>query len=87
MSTRLLVSAAVWLLAGQAVASAGDRPATADERAKLVAAMKAEGCSGGTMEFDDDGYYEVDDARCGDGREYDLKFDKSFKLIEKDADN
>jgi hypothetical protein len=86
MSTRLLVSAAAWLLAEQAVALADDRPVTDDERAKLVAAMKAEGCSGGSMEYDD-GHYEIDDARCGDGREYDLRFDQSFKPIGKDADD
>jgi hypothetical protein len=86
MNTRLLVSAAVWLLAGQAVALAEDRPVTDDERAKLAAAMKAEGCAGGSMEYDD-GHYEVEDAKCGDGREYDLRFDKSFKLIGKNADD
>jgi hypothetical protein len=25
--------------------------------------------------------FEVDDARCADGREYDLKFDANFRLI------
>jgi hypothetical protein len=82
----LVVSAAFWLLAGHAVAQSGDRPPTDEERARLSAAMQAEGCSGGLFELDDDGY-EVDDARCGDGRKYDLKFDKSFKLIEKDLDD
>jgi hypothetical protein len=82
----LLVPAAFWLLAGHAMAQANDRPPTAEERAKLSAAMQAEGCSGGTMEVDDD-VYEVDDARCGDGRTYDLKFDKSLKLIEKDLED
>jgi hypothetical protein len=33
----------------------------------------------------DDNSYEVDDARCADGRDYDLRFDKSFNLIRKDA--
>jgi hypothetical protein len=32
----------------------------------------------------DDDSYDVDNARCSDGRTYDLEFDKSFKLIEKD---
>lgn len=36
------------------------------------------------MEYDiDDAHFEVDDARCSDGRRYDLKFDTSFKLIKK----
>jgi len=78
-------SAALSLLAcGSGLAE--DRPLTGDERTKLVAAMTAEGCSGGQMEFDD-GHYEVDDARCSDGRTYDLKFDASFKLISKERDD
>ena len=67
-------------------AQAGDRPLTDDERTKLVAAIAAAGCSGGQMEFDD-GLFEVDDARCSDGRSYDLKFDASFKLIAKSPDD
>ena len=82
---RLLAATALSLLVWNS-ALADDRPVTDDERAKLVAAMKAEGCSGGQMEFDD-GHYEVDDARCSDGRKYDLRFDRSFKLIEKELDD
>lgn len=59
-----------------------DRPVTDDERAKLEAALTAQGCTGGRLEFDD-GVFEVDDAQCNDGRIYDLKFDRSFKLLEK----
>ena len=80
----LLISAALALLAVQP-ASAADRPLTDDERTKLVAAMQAEGCSGGEMEFDD-GRYEVDDARCTDGRSYDLEFDAAFKLVRKERE-
>ena len=41
-----------------------DRAVTEDERAKLVAAVQAEGCSGGKFEMDeDDQQFEVDDAR------------------------
>jgi hypothetical protein len=65
---------------------ADDRPLTADERTKLAAAITDAGCSGGQMEFDD-GHFEVDDARCSDGRTYDLKFDASFKLIGKKLDD
>ena len=63
--------------------AAKDRPITDDERVKLGAAVAAQGCSGGQMEFDDEGYFEVDDATCSDGRKYDLEFDTSFKLTEK----
>ena len=74
---------AVGLAAGAALA---DRPVTDQERTQLLAAMKAEGCTGGDMEFDD-GRFEVDDARCADGREYDLEFDTAFKLVKKDLDD
>jgi hypothetical protein len=53
---------------------------------KLVSAVSAQGCSGGKMEFDD-GKYEVDDARCNDGKIYDLDFNPSFELIKKTLEN
>ena len=63
----LFVSA---VLAGPAMAK--DRPVTDQERTKLEEAVKAAGCTGGKMEFDDDkatahpaGKFEVDDAMCG----------------------
>lgn len=63
------------------VPALADRPVTAEERAKLEAAMKAQGCTGGEMEYDeDDRQFEVDDAVCADGRKYDLKFDANFQL-------
>jgi len=63
-----------------------DRALNADERTKLAAAVVAEGCSGGEMEFDY-GRYEVNDAQCGDGRRADLVFDRAFKLISKEVDD
>jgi len=67
---------------------AKERPVDREERTKLAAAVAAEGCSDGKMEYDDDdGHYEVDDVQCADGRKYDFKFDKAFKLIEKQLDN
>ena len=62
---------------------------TARERVggELAAAVQAQGCSGGKMEFDeDDRQFEVDDAVCNDGRKYDLKFDPAFKLIRRNLD-
>jgi hypothetical protein len=59
-----------------------DRPVTEAERVRLLAALAAEGCTGGKMEWmKNDREFEVDDARCADGREYDLKFDANFRLI------
>jgi len=51
---------------------------------KLEEAIKAQGCSGGKLEFDD-GKFEVDDASCNDGKRYDLDFDQSFALIPQEA--
>ena len=82
MSLMGLVGVALLSLTASALA---DRPVTNDERAKLEAAMKAQGCTGGEMEYDeDDRQFEVDDAVCADGRKYDLKFDTNFQLIRKD---
>jgi hypothetical protein len=67
-------------------AALADRPVTEEERAKLVELLAAEGCSGGTMEFDDD-EYEVDDAECADGHKWDFEFDRNFKLIEKERED
>jgi hypothetical protein len=86
MPKQLLIATAMLLLLATGAAGR-DRPVTHDERGKLVAAAAALGCSGGSMEFDDDGHYEIDDARCDDGREYDLKFDITFKLIAKELDD
>ena len=83
---RSFALAAVVLLIG-APALAKDRSVTNEEGAKLAAAVAAQGCSGGKLEFDDDGHFEVDDARCSDGRKYDLKFDTSFRLTKKELDD
>jgi hypothetical protein len=61
-----------------------DRAVTEEERAKLASAVAAAGCSGGEMEFDDE-KFEVDDAKCADGKEYNLEFDTSFRLIKKEV--
>ena len=83
-SYRLLTFGALLAL-GVAPALAG-RTVTDDERAKLVSAVSAQGCSGGKMEFDD-GKYEVDNARCNDGKTYDLDFNQSFQLLKKKLEN
>ena len=80
MRPQLAIAALALVIATPAVAK--DRPVTDDERGKLAAAVAAQGCSGGKMEFDD-GRFEVDDARCSDGRQYDLEFDAAFKLTRK----
>ena len=82
---RLILSIAV--LAVSALPALADRQVTEDERAKLVAAVQAEGCSGGKFEFYDDyQQFEVDDAVCADGKKYDLKFDPQMKMKRKNLD-
>jgi hypothetical protein len=72
-----------------AAAARADRPVTAEERAAIVAALEAEGCSGGTYEYDDDdddGEFEVDEARCADGT-YDFELSRDFQIKERDRDD
>ena len=85
MRHQLIIAGLVFAVAPLTLAK--DRPVTEDERLKLVAAVTAQGCSGGKMEFDDDGHFEVDDAKCNDGRKYDLEFDASFNLTKKKIDD
>ena len=70
---------AVALLAIAAIPAKADRSVTDAERAKLIPAVEAQGCTGGKMEWDDDDQeFEVEDAVCADGRKYDLNFDANY---------
>lgn len=68
-------------------AAFADEKLSAEETAKLNEALTALGCSGGEAEKEAEasGVYEVDDAKCKDGQ-FDLKFDKDFKLLDMDRD-
>ena len=82
----LLISVA--LLAIVTMSAKADRPVTDAERAKLMVAVVAQGCTGGKMEWDeDDRGFEVEDAMCNDGRKYELKFDADFVFRGKKADD
>lgn len=76
----LAAAAAVALLATPAFA---DEKPSADEAKKLSEAAAALGYTGGTAEKEAEatGVYEIDDAKSKDGMQYDLKFDKDFKLL------
>ena len=50
---------------------ADDNPITAEARAEVNKVVESWGCSGGTMELEDSGVYEIDDAMCPGG-EYDF---------------
>lgn len=90
MRSIFTVPAVLFLSVGLAFpALAKDRPITDQEHAKLAEAVKAAGCTGGKMEFDDDkatahpvGKFEVDDAMCGN-QKHDLVFDTDFKMLSK----
>jgi hypothetical protein len=63
-----------------------DQPVTEAERAKVIAALEAAGCSDPReIERDDDGY-EADDVRCADGV-FDIDLDKEFKIIDRDRED
>ncbi|MBY0224264.1 MAG: hypothetical protein K2Q28_00480 [Hyphomicrobium sp.] len=69
------------------IAFADDKP-SADEAGKIAATAKAWGCSGGEGEKESEGsgVYELNDAKCADGANYDIKMDKDFKVISITAD-
>ena len=78
----------VALLIRVTIPAKADRPVTDAERAKLILAVAAQGCTGGKMEWDeDDRGFEVEDAVCNDGRKYELKFDAEFLFRGKKIDD
>lgn len=85
MKRTVVVALAMALGAGAAFA---DSKPSAAEAEKIAATAKAWGCSGGEMEKETEasGVFEVDDAKCADGKQYDIKLDKDFKVISITAD-
>jgi hypothetical protein len=85
MKRMLFATSLVFALSLPALA---DTPLTADEQKQATAAAAAWGCEGGKWEKETEasGVFELDDAKCKDGRNYDLKFDADFKLRSMTAD-
>ncbi|MEO1280718.1 MAG: PepSY domain-containing protein [Pseudomonadota bacterium] len=77
----LSVAAALLIGLSTIPAIADDDDLTKYEHAQLREALRDIGCHGGEFERESDGTYEVDDAVCKDGKEYEFKFTKSFDLI------
>ena len=77
-----LFSAAAALALLSSPAFADEKP-SAEELANLTAAAEAMGFTGGEVEKESEGtgVYEIDDAKAKDGTQYDLKFDKDFKML------
>lgn len=68
-------------LALGATGALADSKPSADEAKKLGEALAALGCEGGEAEKETEGTgaFEVDDAKCKFGGQWDIKFDKDFK--------
>jgi len=76
-------------LAAVAIATpalADDDTPTRAQRASVMKAVRAAGCTNPTKVERDDGGYEVDSARCKDGL-YDLKLSGDFKIVSRDKDD
>jgi hypothetical protein len=84
----LTLGLAALLAAPATVATADDRPATAAERAKVGAVLKANGFhTWQKIEYDrDDRKFEVDNARHANGRVYDVDI-RGGAIIKKDLED
>jgi hypothetical protein len=81
---RLILAAAAIFIAPSVVLA--DKPPTDEERAKIESVLRAEGFTSWKKVELEDGEWEVDDATGSDGRQYDLKLDKQFAIIERKPD-
>ena len=64
-----------------------DRNPPAQEWAEVVAALTDAGfTSWGEIEFDD-GRWEVDEARAADGKRYELKLDRTYKIVQREPED
>ncbi len=77
---RIFAAAAVLALCSGA-AFADEKP-TADETAKIKAAVAEWGCEGGTYEKESEGsgVFEAEDVKCKAGQ-YDFRLDKDFNVF------
>ena len=66
-------------------APADDDPPTKAQRASVMKAIRAAGCTNPAKVERDDGGFEVDNARCKDGV-YDLKLSAGYKIVSRDKD-
>ncbi|WP_245434575.1 PepSY domain-containing protein [Methylocystis rosea] len=86
MRTLVTCIALLGLVGMAATPAQADRRLTREEKSSIRSAMKDAQCSGGKMEFDD-GKFEVENAKCQDGRRYELKFDRNFKMTSKELED
>lgn len=78
---KYLTVAAVAMAMAATAAFADEKPSD-EEAAKIKEAVAAWGCEGGEYEKESEGsgVFEIDDAKCKDGNQYDIKLDKEFTL-------
>ena len=72
-------AAAAGVISGSTLVLA-ETPVSPAEAEKIKATIESFGCTGGEIEKADFGY-EVDDVKCKNGQEYEIKLDPNFKLI------
>lgn len=84
---RSIATLAFALALGSTAAFADTKPSS-DEMAKVTATAKAWGCTGGTSEKETEGtgVFELNDVKCADGANYDIKMDANYKVISITAD-
>lgn len=75
------LAAALALAATFALATPAASMEVSDEaKAKVEEVLAKVNCKGGTLEKEDSGVYEVDDAECDYGS-YDVKMDENFNIL------
>lgn len=79
MRTMLLSGLCAVTVALSAAAASAETQATAEEAAKVKAAIAAIGCEADEVEKENSGLFEIDDAVCKIGQ-YDIKLDKDFTI-------
>lgn len=78
---RLVILSACTLMAAGTGAFADEKPSDA-EAAKIKETLSVWGCEGGEYEKESEasGVFEVDDAKCKDGQQYDIKLDENYMV-------
>ncbi|MCO5160023.1 MAG: PepSY domain-containing protein [Mesorhizobium sp.] len=82
-----IVLAASILLLAAGIGFAEERPPTQEERARVEAALRADGYTAwGEIQLDDGSAWEVDDAVDAEGREWDLELEAGTLVVSKKDD-
>ena len=80
MKFHLCLIVGLWLNSGFALADS--RPAE-DDAANIRQTLTEWGCWGGTYEKEAEArpLFEIDDVKCGDGIQYDVRLDSNFQVL------